>query len=677
MRHFWVCLIGIIYVATANAGDPKTDTLNERDRFRAFVASTVLCANESDAAVGAKCIQSALKREPMSFKWITDPDRLELLFQASRMDSEASNFASKLRQLLKNHSDLLVGSLKKSLPRLADKNLEKTLVNVGAPVLGVIASDLKPSLLEQFVDEVNPEFFSKIHQELQTVLTNFQPKEIRAFSTLFGSLNSATENSAARVQQLTRGLIDDFLGSLTNQEKSKIIADFFNAPVDVADGEKLRPLLQNLDPVMQKIFQLFGRMIKNQTVEEAVSILQSSLTPYPFEVMKAVTEKRYGRPFDELFKDYDISTIRRATTGQVLFATHVASGERVALKVRIPSIMEDFKRSKARLLGLTSVKSNPGLAQFVSGLLDVIEVELDYKNEAEFTDLAQSLYSDPGRRVIPARRNTAFKAESDVVVYAFASGTKPTKLTSVQDLKIRSTLIRNLIDLWVETVFFKNIESNDARFSLTTLFHGDLHPGNILIDPATELLTVLDFGNVGLFPLEERRKYIELYLASIESKPDQIVSLVRKMYSPRGMTETDLKEIEQIAAEVWKHQPESKRLDSFLSRSMDEVGLPIEKSISSFIRALAFLRIEANQIDSLLMVADPSGAIERVEFSTTMKRSLIRSLKKEFPRTLTGRPEEALVDRTLLKKAVNAFLRSRFVDPCVNVIKKVQGKGSA
>lgn len=445
--------LGVIGTALTSA---HAEVSLERDRFRAFIASVTLCAEEASRVTGGKCLKKAFQDHPESLKWISDPDRLVLLFQASRMDSESSDFIDGYRIVLEKNADAILAQIPSILPKMGGLAYVRNFtVGFTLPTLGLYLSSLAPNQLQIVTALISEKNFETLHESFCEFIEKIQPKKIAVFGSFFNSLNATSTETTARTQKLISELIENYFESLTVLEKSRIISDYFKTPIDASPSEKLRPLLQNLDPVMQKIFQLVGRLIKDPAVEEATAILQSSLEPFPIELMKRKVEERYGRPFDELFVNYDSKNMRRATTGQVLFADIAGTKSRVAIKVRIPGITERFNAARTRLLGLKAVKKNPGLSQFVVGLLDVIATELDYRNEAKYTDVAQTLYTDKKRGIQPAKRMTSFQAEEDLVVYAFATGVKPTKLTSSSDLAIRARLMRNLIELWTETVFFK------------------------------------------------------------------------------------------------------------------------------------------------------------------------------------------------------------------------------
>ncbi|MBC7385258.1 MAG: phosphotransferase [Cryobacterium sp.] len=670
--RFSVIFPTLFLIVSTAAGAATPQTPSERDDFRSFLAEVALCGAIEAPSAGGECLKQAIMGEPQSLKWLSDPSRLELLFQASRLDSEGDALIHKLRSTLKKNADVILAELRRIIPGMSFVD-HRLLLNFSLPSLGLYLSELNRAQLNKIAEQFKMEILKKSHRDFRKVLAKFRPQDLHAFSGFFSSMSESTNESNARVKELTQNLITDYFASLTMIEKSKILSSFFRAPVDPSPAEKLRPLLQNLDVVMQKVFQLFGRNIKNPLIEEAVAILQSSLTPFSFDEIRGEAKNATGRSFEEMFTNVDSNPeqMHRASTGQVVFADVISSGDRAAVKGRAPHLKENFEAARLRLLGLPSVRENKGLSQFVEGMLEIIRVEIDYRNEAKYTDLAQKLYNDPKRGIRPLRRIAEFPPSEDFVVYAFESGVKPTRLTKLSDLKIRARLITNLIELWTETAFFKNIESDDATFAHTTLFHGDLHPGNILIDPKTETLVVLDFGNVGIFPLGERRDYAKLYESSTFPTPETLVDTAWEIYREKGLTDSDLGKLKKIGKEVWANPLfKESRLDTFLALATDEVGLPVTKAISSFMRGLAFLRIETLEINRLLELEDPSKKIERLNTKAIMKRTMLAGFRREFPKTLFGSSEEAFVDRGLFGKAIGSYLHSHFVQPCVNLLRR-------
>jgi predicted unusual protein kinase regulating ubiquinone biosynthesis (AarF/ABC1/UbiB family) len=663
-------------IATATsglAGANENSRIEERLRFRNFLANLVSCA--SAGTNDGACVKAAVLAEPESLRWIGDPDRLELLFQASRLEHEAKPLLDRLRALLKKNAAKIAETLNQSLPvpdpRLGGAQLEKLIERYGFPNVGLFAASRSPDELNEWAARVPADHFKAIEKNIAKMVAQFNIADVKGFSTLVNSTREMTQDSNERVRKLTNDLLAQYLRTLTREEKSRILADFFRSPIEGNATDKLRPLLENLDPIMQKILQLFGRKAKDPTLEHALSLLESSLTPYPVTEMKDRFEARYGRRFDEVFRDYDPAAIRRATTGQVVFATEIATGERVAIKARAPGILANYQQASTRLLGLPSVKSNPGIAEFVRSLLDGIAAELDYRNEATYSDLAKQVYTSPARKIHPVERLERYAPYEDILVYGYASGVKSTSLKEGNALRLRAERVRNLIELWTETVFFKNLETADGKFRLTTLFHGDLHPGNFMIDPATGWLVLLDFGNVGLFPLSERRDYIRLYLASLDDSSAALVKTLKDLTGEKNLSRESWEHLGRVAKEIWS-DPKLKatRMTSFITRATDEVGMPVANSITSLLRGMAFLEMEATQIDALLPA---SSAKDRVDFPRTMKRALVARLREELPRTLFGKSEDALVDRRLLADAAKSYAQSRFVSPCLNLFRGKEG----
>lgn len=198
----------------------------------------------------------------------------------------------------------------------------------------------------------------------------------------------------------------------------------------------------------------------------------------------------------------------------------------------------------------------------------------------------------------------------------------------------------------------------------------------MVIDTATETLTILDFGNVGLFPLAERRFYLTLYLASIGNESSEMVKAVRGFYPGESIPNAEERAIEKIAHEIWADPLQRvNRLELFLARAVNEVGLPVPKSVSSLLRGMSFLRIETLELNSLLAASDPRKKIPRLDFDKTVENAMKKGFKREFSKTLFGTPTDAFLSRPLLRRTVEAFLSSRFVQPCMNLLRLKKSVG--
>jgi ubiquinone biosynthesis protein len=133
------------------------------------------------------------------------------------------------------------------------------------------------------------------------------------------------------------------------------------------------------------------------------------------------------------------------------------------------------------------------LREFASGVID----ELDYRNEAYHA-----------RRI--AENMAKFRAIHVPVVYGTLSGervltaefVRGVKISDVKDLDAAGIDRQELGSMFVRALI--------KQVLVDGFFHGDPHPGNVLVDPATGRIIFLDFGLVGRLNRDQRLDLLDL-----------------------------------------------------------------------------------------------------------------------------------------------------------------------
>jgi ubiquinone biosynthesis protein len=218
--------------------------------------------------------------------------------------------------------------------------------------------------------------------------------------------------------------------------------------------------------------------------------LQSDVPPVPYDQAREVVISELGKPPEELYATFEHEALAAASTAQVHRAT-LHNGTLVAVKVQRPNIVASVKADLAVLQDVSIVVENvSGSARDldVSGILaefsDGVIRDLDYQNEAYHARrLADILESLPLVHV--------------PTVYPDLSGTRVLTMEFVNGVKVDGpgALDRPDIDRLELTQAF--MRALIKQIFIDGFFHGDPHPGNILLDPDTGALTYIDFGLVG------------------------------------------------------------------------------------------------------------------------------------------------------------------------------------
>jgi ubiquinone biosynthesis protein len=305
-------------------------------------------------------------------------------------------------------------------------------------------------------------------------------------------------------------------------------------------GVRLRRSLDDLGPTFVKFGQLLST--RSDILPEGVLVelqkLQDTATPMPPGTAQAIIERELGAPAEEVFARFDPVPLGSASIGQVHRAV-LRGGEVVAVKVQRPEapgrvesdldLMREFASFLGRRFGRRIFVDVRGLVAEFEG---VIRRELDYRAEAE-----------------NARRFAANFAETPVVipeVYLEFSTSRVLTLQYIEGTRfrdIRPLLLtpserRRVASMGAEAIFKMAFEDG--------FFHGDPHPGNLILTPEGDL-TLLDFGMVGYMSRGDIEALSRLFIAVIRRDSPAALRGLESLgvrYAPevRGDLERDLRE---------------------------------------------------------------------------------------------------------------------------------------
>ncbi len=102
---------------------------------------------------------------------------------------------------------------------------------------------------------------------------------------------------------------------------------------------RLRLALEALGPIFVKFGQMLStrRDLMPPDIADELARLQDRVPPFPSEQVVAILERNYGRPVDDVFRDFERTPVASASVAQVHFA-ELPNGTPVAIKVLRPGI---------------------------------------------------------------------------------------------------------------------------------------------------------------------------------------------------------------------------------------------------------------------------------------------------------------------------------------------------
>jgi ubiquinone biosynthesis protein len=282
--------------------------------------------------------------------------------------------------------------------------------------------------------------------------------------------------------------------------------------VRLAEDEKapqrVAALLQQLGPTYVKIGQMMAArtdILPSDWTNEFVK-LQADAAPFSWEEARQVLTHELKRPPEELYGTFEQEPFAAASTAQVHRAT-LLDGTPVAVKVQRPMIvaktkadlgvMQELAKTAEKRFALARRVAVRGMVgEFAKGVLE----ELDYRNEAYHARRLTDSMSRFERVHIPMVYDDL--STSRVLTMEFVSGIKITdteglREAGIDESELGATFMRAII----------------KQVLIDGFFHGDPHPGNILVDPESGRIIFLDLGLVGQLKTEQRIDLLGLVYA--------------------------------------------------------------------------------------------------------------------------------------------------------------------
>lgn len=268
--------------------------------------------------------------------------------------------------------------------------------------------------------------------------------------------------------------------------------------------ETLRRTVEELGPTYIKLAQILSTRPDLVPEEYLVELekLQDTAPSVPFAEVAVVIETEFGRPINRTFAQFEEEPLAAASLGQVHRAM-LQDGSLVVVKIQRPGIREVIETDLEILFSFARALEAHFERARIYSLIELVEefsvtlrAELDYTREGRNTDHLRADMKDERGVKLPA------------VHWDY---TTPKVLTLERIDGVKITDIEGLLRFGDDP---KKVAANLARAFLKQIFvdgffHGDPHPGNLLVLPGNEVV-LLDSGMVGRLDVGIRNAVVNL-----------------------------------------------------------------------------------------------------------------------------------------------------------------------
>jgi ubiquinone biosynthesis protein len=432
--------------------------------------------------------------------------------------------------------------------------------------------------------------------------------------------------------------------------------------------ERIRMAIEDLGPTFVKFGQIMStreELLPPPLIEE-LRKLQDQVSPIPYEQVLS-SDRSASLPPPEAFSGIDQVPVASASLAQVHRAV-LLDGRVVALKIKRPGVDELVETDIAILQSLASrlesvfpesrIYNPKGI---VHDFASQIRHELDFIHDGKNADRLRAIFSEiPGIRVPKIFWEYS---SSDILVMEYAQGVRIDRTEEIIAMGINpKDLARRGFEAYMKMIFEDGF------------FHGDPHPGNLLVSGTGDII-FLDFGLMGVLRPERRQYFIRILFAIINADCDLLLQSFEKL----GITIRE-EDREQLRDELYLTLLDA---ESFTAGSYSFGGLV--GNLTDVLRRYQ-IRVPTNlmlMLKVLVMVLDIAAKLDpgfnfleesriylkRISISQTLSSDVLNKATRSAIEVIDGMFELPKVLSQMMRRISSGTFRIEIVD---TDIKKLQ-----
>lgn len=362
--------------------------------------------------------------------------------------------------------------------------------------------------------------------------------------------------------------------------RDKKIVTEETAPVTV------RLMLQDLGPTYVKLGQMIAsrsEMLPEEW-ESELNKLQSEVAPFPYVEAERIISDELGAPPEECFSTFAEQAFAAASMAQVYRAS-LLSGEDVVVKVQRPDIDVTVRGDLNVMRDVVSTLEkraqwarNLGFSGIVEEFAENVTEELDYSIEAYNARRLKESMREFDFVEIPTIYPTY--STSKVITMQFMQGVKMTQVNEIDAAGIdRLEVARGVIRVMNKQVL------------LDGFFHGDPHPGNVLVNLDTGRIVFLDLGMMGQMTDEQRLALFDIIWSLKYGESRDLTNILLRLSTRyKDFDEAELnRDIDRLVQRHLTYSPDNPELSVIVQEALSllyKYGLQLDRSLTIALKSL-------------------------------------------------------------------------------------------
>lgn len=288
-------------------------------------------------------------------------------------------------------------------------------------------------------------------------------------------------------------------------------------------GVQLRKFLEELGPTFIKIGQIASTRsdIFPKDIIVELEKLQDDVPAFSYEEVTNLFVDELNMSISDIFSYFSEEPLAAASIGQVHFGI-LKTGERVAVKVQRPKIRKVIETDLEILQDIAALAEKRldwaakyQLSDIVDEFAKSLRNEVNYIVEGRNCEKIAKQFQRESSIYIP--KVYWEWTSTKILMMEFVEGTK---LNDVAKLEQRGYDRKKIAEKIVTTLF--------QQIFINGFFHGDPHPGNLLVTSGNKLI-FMDFGMVGRLSQEKRDHLASLIISMMLQNSEGVMKAVIKM----------------------------------------------------------------------------------------------------------------------------------------------------